>query len=105
MLKDLNIAMQFPVHIYSDSKSAIHFEVNPVHHERTKIIDRLFLYQKKASTKINHCQLYSYSKQPAHILSKGLRRVQHEPLLSKQGILDIFDSVAPSAASENELKR
>ncbi|WMV28413.1 hypothetical protein MTR67_021798 [Solanum verrucosum] len=39
LFKELGVQVRLPVHIHSDSKSAIQIAANPVFHERTKHID------------------------------------------------------------------
>lgn len=93
MLKDLDINVTLSVNIYSDSKAAIQLDVNHVYHERIKHIEigchiiREKLQQVMIS--INHI---SAKQQLVDLLTKGLSKIQHELLLSKLGIVNIFTS-------------
>jgi len=91
LLRSLDVEITLPVNIYSDSKSAIQLAANPVYHERTKHIeiDCHFIREKLQQGLINISYIPTQS-QPADVLTKGLNRVQHELLLSKLGVLNIF---------------
>lgn len=87
----LDVEITLPVNIYSDSKSVIQLEANSIYHERTKHIeiDCHFIREKLQQGLINISYVPTQS-QPADVLTKGLNRVQHEFLLSKVGVLNIF---------------
>ncbi|WMV34634.1 hypothetical protein MTR67_028019 [Solanum verrucosum] len=101
MLKEVGIEVQLPIQVYSDSKAAIQIAANPVYHQRTKHIeiDCHFIREmiQQGSIKVNYIPT---KEQPVDILTKGLSRSQHEYLLSKLGVLNIF--APPSLKGSNE---
>jgi len=102
MLKELKAEVQLPVQVYSDSKSAILLASNPVYHERTKHIeiDCHFIREKLQEGLIKITYISTHN-QPADLLTKGLSRPQHDCLLSKLGVLNIF--TPPSLRGSNEI--
>ena len=91
LFKELGAKIQTPVSVYSDSKSAIQIAANPVLHERTKHIEldchfiREKIQQGLVETKYLHTK-----EQEADMLTKGLGKSQHEYLLSKFGVMNLF---------------
>ena len=91
LLKELGSELDEPVVIFSDSKEALQIAANPVFHERTKHIeiDCHFIRQKMQEGLVK--TVYVSSKnQLADILTKGLSRIQHEYLVGKLGVLNVF---------------
>jgi len=91
LLREIEVEVQLPVQVYSDSKAAIQIAANPVYHERTKHIeiDCHFIRERlqQGLIKVNYLPT---QEQPADVLTKGLSKYQHEYLLSKLGVLNIF---------------
>lgn len=95
LLQELNVSISAPIKLFSDSKSAIQIAGNPVFHERTKHIeiDCHFIRDKVKSGFIDP-QFICSTMQLADILTKGLGTRQHDFLLSKLGVLDVFQPPA-----------
>ena len=91
LFKELRADVVTPAIIYSDSKSAIQIAANPVLHERTKHIklDCHFIREKIQNGLIQIEYLHT-KEQEADILTKGLKKFQHEYLLSMFGVLNVF---------------
>lgn len=76
LLKSLNVKFTLTVNVYSDSKTTLQIATNLVYHERTKHIEIDYRFIKEKITKgLISMKYITTSKQPADILTKGLRRV------------------------------
>jgi len=91
LAKELGIQIEGPISIYCDSKAAIQIAANPIFHERTKHveIDCHFIREKIQQGLIKAVYVSSHD-QLADLLTKALGRTQHEYLLSKLGVLNVF---------------
>ncbi|GMI67901.1 hypothetical protein HRI_000459300 [Hibiscus trionum] len=91
LLQELGFEQKEPTTVYSDSQAALQIAANPVFHERTKHIeiDCHFIREKiqKAVIQTRHVPT---ADQQADILTKGLAAKQHEHLMIKLGVKDIF---------------
>ncbi|PNX96035.1 putative copia-type protein, partial [Trifolium pratense] len=83
LLKDLKVQCSKPPVIYCDSQSAIHIASNPVFHERTKHseIDCHLVREKLHITT---------EDQLANCLTKSLAAPKFNGLISKLGLIDIY---------------
>ncbi|XP_019257850.1 PREDICTED: uncharacterized protein LOC109236082 [Nicotiana attenuata] len=91
LFSELGVSLTLPIPLYCDSKSAMQIVANPVFHERTKHIDIdcHFIREKVQQGLVETVYLPS-AEQSADLLTKGLSCIQHEHLLSKLGLKNIF---------------
>ena len=91
MFRELGIEMKLPVKLYCDSKAALQIASNPVFHERTKHIDiDCHFIREKIQSGLVHTLNLSSIEQHADILTKGVRKLKHDHLVSKLGLKNIF---------------
>lgn len=91
LLKDLMINIITPVKLCCDNKTTMQISSNLIFHERTKHIeiDCHFMREKIKDDLIKQEHVGSKSQFP-DLLTKELTMVQHQFLLSKLEIIDIF---------------
>ena len=90
LLSDLNVPLEGPMKLYSDSKSAIAIVHNPVQHDRMKHvrIDQNFIKTEVESKRITLSYVPT-KLQEADVLTKALLKPQFESNVSKLGMMDI----------------
>lgn len=91
ILKDLNWEHFVHVNLYCDSQVAIKIAANPVFHERTKHLEiDLHFVRDKILAGVIKTKKFQSADQTADIFTKGLDMLQHEKLVSKLGMFDVF---------------
>ena len=91
LLQELMVKSDGPIHMKSDSQSAIAIAKNPIHHDRTKHIevDRHFI-SEKIEDKVITLSHVPTQLQIADILTKALHRPNFHDLCSKLGMISIY---------------
>ncbi|GMI71647.1 hypothetical protein HRI_000834000 [Hibiscus trionum] len=91
LLEELDADIELPAIVFSDSKAALQIAANPVFHERTKQIkiDCHFIREKIQAGLIKTEYVQS-SEQLADVLTKALEIQQHNNLICKLGLKNIF---------------
>ncbi|XP_070008357.1 uncharacterized protein LOC142165103 [Nicotiana tabacum] len=91
LFKDIGVDVELYVNILIDSKVAIQIAANPVFYELTKHIEIDYHFRReKIKNGPVKAEYVATKEQLADILTKGLTRIQHDYLLSKLGVLDVF---------------
>ena len=91
LFNELNVLIQRPIKVWSDSKSAIQLAANPVFHERTKHIEiNCHFIRDKVKTGLIQTEYVHTHQQVVDLLTKGLSQAQHVHLLGKLGVLNIL---------------
>ncbi|GKC71343.1 ribonuclease H-like domain-containing protein, partial [Tanacetum coccineum] len=91
ILRDLEWDKVLLVNLYCNSQAAIKIAANPVFHERTKHLEiDLHFVREKILSGIIKTQKIKFAVQPAYIFTKALDKSQHENLVLKLGMVDVF---------------
>ena len=91
MFKELGVEVKLPIQLFCDSKAAIQIAAHPIFHERTKHFDiDCHFVREKIMNGLIQTQHIGTKEQQADILTKGLCKPQHELLIDKLGMKNIF---------------
>ncbi|XP_019069808.2 uncharacterized mitochondrial protein AtMg00810-like [Solanum lycopersicum] len=91
LFNELGVEVKLPVQLFSDNKVAIQIEAHPIFHERKKYFDiDCHFVREKIMDELIQTQHIGTKEQQADILTKGLCKPQHELLIDKFGMKNIF---------------
>ncbi|XP_015167399.1 uncharacterized protein [Solanum tuberosum] len=91
LYKELGVCINLHVHMMCDSKAAIQIAANPIFHERTKHIDIdcHFVMERICQGKLK-TEHVNIKHQLADLLTKWLGNEQHNWLISRLGMTNVF---------------
>ncbi|PHT48611.1 hypothetical protein CQW23_12819 [Capsicum baccatum] len=92
---ELGVTLTMPLKLFCDNKAVLQIAANPIFHERTKHIeiDCYFVRERIKSGLLQPVHVSS-NMRLADLMTKGLLAAQHQFLLSKLSVLDVFRSPA-----------
>ena len=93
LLRELKVEVESPIKMFCDNQVAINIAKNPIHHNRTKLIeiDQHFI-SEKIDKKIIHLDCIPMKLGIAGILTKALPRPNFEELSHKLRMHNIYNS-------------
>ncbi|GJW42449.1 hypothetical protein Tco_0071248, partial [Tanacetum coccineum] len=91
ILKDLEWDQVLPVNLFCNSQAAIKIAANHVFHKRTKHLEiDLHFVREIILSGVIKTQKISSAVQPTYFFTKALDKNQHENLVLKLGMVDVF---------------
>lgn len=90
LLKEVNIEQIKPVVLFCDNQATHQIATNPMYHKRTKHIEVDCHFFRDHITEKDVAEHIITKDQLADILTKALGSVQHNVLLNRMGVKNIF---------------
>ena len=91
LFRELGVEAKFPVQLFCDSKVVLQIAAHPIFHERTKHFDiDCHFVREKITEGLIQTQHIGTKEQQADILTKGLCKPQHELVIHKLEMKNIF---------------
>lgn len=102
LFKELGVEEQVPVKLMCDSTAAIQIAANPIFHERTKHIDiDCHFVRERIMQGLIQTEHVSTNEQLADILTKGLGKAQHDYLLQRLGVKNLYSTISLRGSVDN----
>ncbi|XP_069152937.1 uncharacterized mitochondrial protein AtMg00810-like [Solanum lycopersicum] len=93
LFSELGMEIKVPVKVFCDNKAAIQIAAHPIFHERTKHFDiDCHFVREKILEGLIQTQHLGTRDQQADILTKGLCKPQHEEMINKLGMKNVFSN-------------
>ena len=91
IMKDLQIPMTLPSHLYGDNTTSLYIANNSIYHERTKHVDHdCYTIRERIDNGMIKTLHVRTHNQIADVLTKALYPSPFRDLTSKIGVLDIY---------------
>ena len=93
LFSELGMEIKVPVKVFCDNKVAIQIAAHPIFRERTKHFDiDCHFVREKILEGLIQTQHLGTRDQQADILTKGLCKPQHEEMINKLGMKNVFSN-------------
>lgn len=95
LIKELGIENSSPAKLFYDNEAAIQIAAKPMYHVCTKHIEiDCYFLREQINVGVVKTNYVRSEEQLVDIFTKALLRVQHYSLLSKLGMIDIFQDIS-----------
>lgn len=93
LLGDMGLVFTKATPLHCDNQSALHLAANPIFHEQSKHIEvDCHFIREKIQTHVISTAHISTKVQPADVFTKALASDQHQFLISKLAMINLFQA-------------